>query len=612
MRALLLPALLSLIPVVPAVYESPERPSVLLIIADDLGTDVLASYGIGLDLPETPNLDALARRSVQFRNAWSAPVCSPARACLQTGRFGFRTGIGITVKNTRAYNGLSASEIILPEMLDAGTGEAYRHALFGKWHLNHRSARDKSGAPVGRDVVREQGYGHFEGVIHNILEPDSYFDWPKVTNGKRTRSQVYATTATVDDFLAWEAAAEGPYFAVLSFNAPHTPLHAPPKELYSRELPPELSVDAYPRQHYFAMVEALDSELGRLFESLGPALDETTIIFMGDNGTPEEILKADPHSTLDEDHGKGSVYEGGVNVPLYIAGPRVLVPGSECTALVHAVDIFATVAELAGVELSDPDVYPVDRTLDSLSLVPFLVDPTRETLRRFNLTEKFFENTPEGAQPDKSQVAEGVLCQETVEPAPEGSRLNLSLCGGALHEQARKPATLELLGAVPNAEVHLFAGGYKPIRSPAHGDQLLAISKPFSNFITSRQRLDLSLPMRADVYGEFAITEVVHQRGNPSDFYLQAAAFDPLAETWSVSNALRVNQTINSKAIVSAEGYKLIVYPGAGHFELYNLIKDPRERRDLLSAERRRLPAKGKAALLELRQALDALLASER
>ena len=135
MKALLLASLAALTPGLPA--ADLERPNILLIIADDLGTEMLKPYGIGKDFPRTPTINSLAQRSVVFRNAWSSPVCSPTRACIQTGRFGFRNGVGMTVKDAVTFNGLQASEVILPEMLDRGTDGGYQHALFGKWHLNH-------------------------------------------------------------------------------------------------------------------------------------------------------------------------------------------------------------------------------------------------------------------------------------------------------------------------------------------------------------------------------------------------------------------------------------------------------------------------------------------
>ncbi len=605
-------SLAATIPDDPTGSDTESRPDILLIIADDLGTEMLAPYGIGRDIPKTPNLDALAERSVLFRNAWSAPVCSPTRACIQTGRYGFRTGIGYTVKNLERFNGLSASEIILPEMLDSGTDSAYRHALFGKWHLNHVSSEDRSGALVGPDVVRAHGYGHHEGIIHNILEPDSYTNWPKVSNGEQRQSRVYATTATVDDFLKWRETVDAPYFAVLAFNAPHTPLHAPPRELHSVDLTSMGSPNQRPRVFYKAMVEALDTEIGRLFESMGSSLSETTVIFMGDNGTPIAVVKKDPYKTLDKSHSKGSVYEGGVNVPLYVSGPGVTAAGAKCNAMVHAVDIFATVAELADVDLSDPDVYPADRTLDSKSFVPYLTDPELPSPRRFNFTEKFFENTAVAAQVDKTQVGQDIVCQEVVESTGSDDGLSLSMCGDPIGERMRGSSTLTLTGAAPNAQIFILGGPFRPRPDPRFGGAITICPNTYNKFNTIGGTLDLNDALTADGEGNLSIPGIIRQTSNPSDYYLQAATLDEATATWSISNAIRVNQTVNAKAVISEAGYKLISYVSGGHSEFYHLPSDPRERVDLLANGTEDLSDDDREKLAELRKALFDLLRTWR
>jgi arylsulfatase A-like enzyme len=184
-------------------------------------------------------------------------------------------------------------------------------------------------------------------------------------------------------------AARAPWFCYLAFHAPHAPLHEPPAELH------HVVVDAAPkdrignagrdRQLFRAMVEALDTEIGRVLDGLGDALDSTTVIVIGDNGTKASVASA----PFDAQHAKGSVYEGGVLVPLIVAGPSVSRRGSVSDALVHAVDVFATVAELAGVALEAalPGV-----ELDSQSLVPYLQDPARASRRDVLYTELFEPN----------------------------------------------------------------------------------------------------------------------------------------------------------------------------------------------------------------------------
>ncbi len=602
MNAIPLCALLvAFIPARPSIESEPQRPNILLIIADDLGTDMLRPYKIGKDIPKTPNLDALAESSVLFRNAWSSPMCSPTRACIQTGRLGMRTGIGELVKDTPAYDGLAASEIIIPELLDSATDKAYEHAYFGKWHLNHISAPDASGAPRGPDVARIQGYNHHEGTIHNIKGRNSYFNWPKVSNGVITKSTVYATTATVDDFLAWKAQVEKPYFAVLAFHAPHTPLHAPPDELHSVTL----VSSSNPRPFFKAMVEALDTEIGRLLNSLAPSLSNTTVIFMSDNGTPREIIKADPKATLPEDHAKGTTYEGGVNVPLYISGAGVNAPGTECTALVHAVDIFATVADLAGVDLDNKENYPTDRILDSKTLVPFLKDPTHPSLRQINYTEKFFNNTVEAAQVDPTQVGPGPICQPTAESFGTESGPVLSMCGQALVKNSDNETTILLTNAPASAEAFVLMGGLNPGPNPKFGGLTTAIGNTFSRLYTKLGNFKLKKPFTTDKNGTLEIRGVYHQQSTATSFHMQFVIQDPDTNEWMVSNTLNVTQTTNVKAVVNLDGYKLISHISGGPSELYHLPTDPRELTDLLENGADALEESVSVAYEDLRTAID-------
>ncbi|MFL2545814.1 MAG: sulfatase-like hydrolase/transferase [Candidatus Rariloculaceae bacterium] len=137
-----------------------------------------------------------------------------------------------------------------------------------------------------------------------------------------------------------------PWFAWVAFNAPHTPFHLPPLDLHDRDAlsPDQDDIDANPLPYYLAAIEAMDHEIGRLLESLSPdELANTIIIYMGDNGTPGQVAQ-----TYGRGHAKGSVYEGGVGVPLIISGPGISRTGERESALVSSVDLYATIATLAG------------------------------------------------------------------------------------------------------------------------------------------------------------------------------------------------------------------------------------------------------------------------
>jgi arylsulfatase B len=347
----------------------------LVLLSDDLGVDIVTCYLEGPVVAPTPNIDSLAQEGVLFRNAWANPVCSPTRAHLQTGRHGFRTGVGMIV----TPNGwaLPLSETTLPEALGLYAPSTVADAYFGKWHLGN-------GSVGGTAAPNAAGWSHFAGTETNLYKPQTYFDWTHVENGLSTRSYEYATSRTVDDFLEWRKTAPEPWVAVVAFHAPHDPVHAPPSHLHSFNLP-NIDPRTRPRLFYRAMVEAMDTEIGRLLAGLGTQRAHTNVIFMADNGTPRSASVA-PFTPA---HAKLTPYEGGVNVPLIISGPMVKKGGREVDSLVHSTDIFSTVLELAGV---DQDLLHSNETIDGLSLVPYLKDPKQASIRSHVFSELFIPN----------------------------------------------------------------------------------------------------------------------------------------------------------------------------------------------------------------------------
>lgn len=356
------------------------RHNILLIIADDMGVDKVAAYGEHPDPPPTPTIDSLAERGVLFRHAYANPKCSPTRATLLTGRYGFRYDLGeailVHLPNQPA---LPYDEISIPEMLDRGTGNIYAHSAVGKWHLGSLDVGNAKN-PL------QHGFAHFSGILGNFSGDDQdYYSWTKTVNGRQHRSLVYATTDQVDDAIERIKAMPQPWFLWLAFSAAHFPLHQPPENLHTYDL--SGSPDATPVPHFNAAVQALDTELGRMFDSIEAAvLANTVIIFVGDNGTPRKAT-AQP---FNRHRAKGTVYEGGVNVPLIVAGPLIRKPGTECAALVNTTDVFATVADIAGVDLST--TLPDDRRLDSVSMLPYLIDPSLPSIRPWVFSERFQPN----------------------------------------------------------------------------------------------------------------------------------------------------------------------------------------------------------------------------
>ena len=360
----------------PGVLQSVPRPgNVLLIIADEVGNDRVSAYGENPNAPATPVLDSLAARGVLFRNAYACPTCSPTRAQIMTGRYGFRTGVGEVILVNSNSPALPYKEITLPELLDRGTGRRYDNALVGKWHLG-------SAAFGGALNALEQGWRAHVGVEGNTK---SYSSWTKQSNGIPQPSTAYITSDQADDAIVYTHTLSEPWLLCLSFTAAHTPYHAPPAGLHSINLsgPPS----ATPVAHFDAAVQAMDTEIGRLLASMPPAVKaNTTILFIGDNGPPGAATT--PPYTAGAT--KGSLFEGGINVPLIAAGRDVPARGQECDALVSAVDVYATVAELAGFDARQ--VLPAWRRIDSLSLVPYFDDPQRPSGHSVVYAEKFAPN----------------------------------------------------------------------------------------------------------------------------------------------------------------------------------------------------------------------------
>ncbi len=351
----------------------------LVVILDDVGVEQIAAYAEGANPVNTPTINQLAAEGMLFRNAYSNPVCSPTRSNLQTGRYAFRHGIGHIILPTTGP-ALSHSELTLPEMLDVGTNGKYAHALFGKWHLGNNT----NGY---HDSPNLAGYSHYSGNLFNIgkIIGTTYFKWEKTVDGSFSQKTGYLTTDTVDDAIAWTGAQTKPWLAVVAFNAPHAPFHNPPANLHTVNLsnPTELL-------QYQAALEAVDTELGRLIQHLKQTQQyaNTTILVIGDNGTPKAVAV----NPIPPEHAKDSLYEGGINVPFIVKSPFVSQRGSESGAFVNAVDVMATIAEMAGVNLSR--VVPGIK-LDSVSMVPYLQNSGALSLRSTNFSESF---TPIQAQ----------------------------------------------------------------------------------------------------------------------------------------------------------------------------------------------------------------------
>ncbi len=279
------------------------------------------------------------------------------------------------------------------------------------------------------------GYDLFSGVFIGQLA--SYTNWTKVTNGVSANVTTYATTETINDAVTFTAASaqqNKPFFLWLAVNAPHAPYHLPPAGLhsYTNLSGTQMDINMNPKSYFKASLEALDHELGRLFDSLEihGQLDNTDIIFIGDNGNTIQTAQI-----ANTDQAKGTIYQYGVHVPFVIAGPSVVDPGRVSDALVNTADLFATILELFGYTDWHTQI-PVDKPVDSQSIVPILKNESTG-VRSWSFTE-IFKNTPDAADGKTMRNAEYKLLdfddghQEFYHLASDPNELN-NLLNGALN-----------------------------------------------------------------------------------------------------------------------------------------------------------------------------------
>ena len=191
------------------------------------------------------------------------------------------------------------------------------------------------------------GIDHYAGLIPGTIK--DYNQWELTINGKTITSEEYITTQLTDLAIEWVNAQEKPWFCWLAYTAPHSPFHLPPNEMHSQgNLVDDIAtIEVNPRPYYMAMIESIDYEIGRLLSQIPKAEQENTVvIFVGDNGTPGSVIQ----SPFLSNRSKGSLYQGGIHVPLVVSGFGVSRKGQRDNSLIHTADLFATIAQIAGVE----------------------------------------------------------------------------------------------------------------------------------------------------------------------------------------------------------------------------------------------------------------------
>lgn len=321
-----------------------DQPNILLIISDDQGVDSSAEYDFSLDPPTTPTLSALAAEGIVFQNLWATPTCAPTRAAILTGKHGIRNGV-LTVPGD--IN--EADELIYEYLAANADTQNYASAYIGKWHLGTASEGSNSNPVVN-------GIPYFAGSVQgNIAD---YHSWDLTIDSADTAAQTtlstgYNTTVLTNLAIDWVAAQSSPWMLTLAYNAPHAPLHWPDPALHTRTgytgadcANPPGGTNETKRECFLAMIEAMDTEIGNLLDSLSDTERANTIvIFVGDNGTAN--TQRDP-LVFGAGQVKGTLFEGGLRVPMIVSGAQVTRVNAREDRLVTVTDIYATIAELAG------------------------------------------------------------------------------------------------------------------------------------------------------------------------------------------------------------------------------------------------------------------------
>ncbi|MDF1710986.1 MAG: arylsulfatase [Akkermansiaceae bacterium] len=332
--ALLLTACLSL-------AAPQEKPNIVIIVADDLGWKDTGYHGG--DIP-TPNIDKLAEEGVRLENFHVAPLCSPTRAGLMTGRWPIRYGMGESVITPWRKWGLPTTENTIADML--GKAGYKTRAAVGKWHLGHHK---KELLPLSRGFT--SFYGHYNGAFDYFTHRrEGELDWHR--NEETSLDKGYST-----DLIGREAAkiiagseSNSPFFLYVPFNAPHDPMQAKETDLRKYK-----SIKNKNRRIYAAMVDSMDQAVGRILKAIDEKgiKDNTFILFFSDNGGITRW--ADNGSWR---AGKGTVYEGGIRTPAVVCWPGGIQAGRVENTLTGYIDIYPTLKAVASHSMDDPN--PVD------------------------------------------------------------------------------------------------------------------------------------------------------------------------------------------------------------------------------------------------------------
>lgn len=336
-----------------------DRPNIVIFVADDLG---FADAGFRGSKIDTPNLDTLANAGMVLDRFYTAPICSPTRAALMTGRDPIRLGVAYSVVLPWDSGGVHTSEHFMPETFKAA---GYQTAMMGKWHLGHSQ---QAFHPNDRGFDEFYGHLHTEVGFYPPFANLGGKDFQR--NGKSIDDEGYETYLLASETSKYikNRDKSKPFFLYIPFLAPHEPLAAPEalkdkyKDLKDNRSPArspsdkisERSIAAGAKTRvplYAAVVDALDQAIGRVLTTLEEeGIDDNTIVlFFSDNGASRMFTQGGGDNAPLRG-GKAETYEGGIRVISLLRWPDEIDAGQQLDQVMTVMDVFPTLAAAAKVE----------------------------------------------------------------------------------------------------------------------------------------------------------------------------------------------------------------------------------------------------------------------
>lgn len=375
--AILLPAMLTSGRLADA--APPNRPNIILIMADDLGYTDVACYGS--EYYETPNIDRLATQGMRFLSHHHCQNCTPTRAALMSGQYGPRTGVytvgGIdrfdwSKRPLRPVDNVTNLPLDRPVIAQPLQRAGYSTGMFGKWHIGQEGEYHPARRGFDEAIVSMGAHFNFETDPKTDYPPGQYL-------------ADFLTDRAVDFIQRHK---DQPFFLYLPHFGVHTPHDAKPELVEKFQSKPGMGGHHNPI--YAAMIASVDESVGRVMQTLDELqlADATVLIFVSDNGGVggyiREGIKRGGGDVTDNAplrSGKGSLYEGGTRVPFIVRWPGVTPAGTTCNLPTIHVDLYPTFLELA-------DAPKPTQVLDGESLVSLFRDSSAK-LRRDAIFQHF-------------------------------------------------------------------------------------------------------------------------------------------------------------------------------------------------------------------------------